>query len=99
MLMQYSWPGNVRELENAIEQAIVMGEGEWIAVDDLPEHIRETAAGAQTGYHAAVNQSKRDTIQRALHRSSGNVAQAARELQLQPTYLHRLIRNLGVRSE
>ena len=97
-LMQYSWPGNVRELENAIERAVVMGENEWIDVSDLPESIVESAADAEAGYHALVNQAKRDTIRRALERAGGNVAQAARDLHLQPTYLHRLVRHLGLRD-
>ena len=42
---------------------------------------------------------KRDIIRGALERSGGNVARAARELDLQPTYLHRLIKNLGIRED
>jgi two-component system response regulator HydG len=100
-LLGYEWPGNVRELENAIERAIVMSAGDWIDVDDLPEHLLESAApepAADEGYHAGVNRSKRDLIVRALERTGGNVARAARDLRLQPTYLHRLIKNLGIVS-
>jgi len=35
LCMEHHWPGNVRELENAIENAIVLGEGAAI----LPEHL------------------------------------------------------------
>jgi Nif-specific regulatory protein len=52
-----------------------------------------------TGYHAQVAANKREIIREALERSSGNVARTARALDLQPTYLHRLIRNLGLRDE
>ena len=38
-LMAHSWPGNVRELKNAVERAIVLGEGELIHLQDLPPHI------------------------------------------------------------
>ena len=39
LLMSYDWPGNVRELENAIERAVVIGEGEVIRPGDLPRPI------------------------------------------------------------
>ncbi|MBW1802182.1 MAG: sigma 54-interacting transcriptional regulator, partial [Deltaproteobacteria bacterium] len=35
-MLNYDWPGNVRELENAIERAVVMGDGRQILPDDLP---------------------------------------------------------------
>jgi DNA-binding NtrC family response regulator len=91
----------VRELENAIEHAVVLGSGPDIDVEDLPEHLLEeplTGRDAATGYHAAVNAAKRQLIEEAIERAAGNYAQAARLLALQPTYLHRLIRKLGVRK-
>ncbi|MFW6401427.1 MAG: molecular chaperone TorD family protein [Desulfohalobiaceae bacterium] len=33
--MEYDWPGNVRELENVIEQAVVLGKGGRIGLEDL----------------------------------------------------------------
>ena len=42
-LVAYGWPGNVRELENAIERAVVLGEGEMILPEDLPETVLEEA--------------------------------------------------------
>jgi len=50
------------------------------------------------GYHGRVNHAKRETIRKALELSGGNISQAARQLKLQPTYLHRLIKNLGLRE-
>jgi two-component system response regulator AtoC len=35
-LIRYHWPGNVRELINAIEHAVIMGEGSVISARDLP---------------------------------------------------------------
>ena len=99
LLMAYDWPGNVRELSNAIERAVVLGSTEMILPEDLPETLLESRAvdDEAHGFHARVAAGKRDIIRDALQKSSGNVAQAARELGLQPTYLHRLIKNLGVR--
>lgn len=36
-ISSYAWPGNVRELRNAIEHALVLGDGPWIEPSDLPE--------------------------------------------------------------
>lgn len=47
LLEQHRWPGNVRELKNAVERAIVLGDGGKIQPDDLPPHVRQPSA-AQT---------------------------------------------------
>ncbi len=40
LLKSYDWPGNVRELRNAIERGVVIAQGEYITVDDLPDRVR-----------------------------------------------------------
>ena len=99
LLKAYDWPGNVRELSNAIERAVVLGSTEMIVPEDLPDNVLEaqTSTDESSGFHTRVSQHKRDLIREALAQSSGNVAKAARDLGLQPTYLHRLIKNLGVK--
>jgi transcriptional regulator with GAF, ATPase, and Fis domain len=100
LLERYDWPGNVRELSNAIERGVVLGSADVILPEDLPEALFEAGSTADEaqGFHARVANEKREIIRGALDRNGGSVARAARELALQPTYLHRLIRNLGVRS-
>jgi DNA-binding NtrC family response regulator len=43
-LAAHSWPGNVRELRNAVERAVVLGDGDWIKADDLPPTMTMRAA-------------------------------------------------------
>lgn len=43
VLKNYNWPGNVRELENVIHRLIVMTEGDFIEVPDLPSLMRFSA--------------------------------------------------------
>jgi Nif-specific regulatory protein len=36
LITEYDWPGNVREMKNALERAVVMGNGKQILPEDLP---------------------------------------------------------------
>jgi len=38
-MVNYDWPGNVRELGNVVERACSFAEGDFIQVEDLPDHI------------------------------------------------------------
>jgi transcriptional regulator with GAF, ATPase, and Fis domain len=100
-LLRYDWPGNVRELANAIERAVVLGEGELIRPEDLPETVLEATPSLEPGapigkYHDTVAELKKRLVLDALEQSNGNVTRAAELLDLNPTYLHRLIRNFGL---
>lgn len=39
-LQDHNWPGNVRELQNYVERAVVLAEGDELALDLLPPEIR-----------------------------------------------------------
>ena len=102
-MLRYDWPGNVRELAHAVEHAVVLGDGELIRAEDLPEPLLETASTAGgpvsgTPYHEAVNREKERLILDAVERAGGNITRAAEALGLHPNYLHRLISNLGLRD-
>jgi DNA-binding NtrC family response regulator len=45
-LERYRWPGNVRELQNIIEQATWLARGSAIALEDLPESVRNPTSQA-----------------------------------------------------
>ncbi len=96
-LTQYEWPGNVRELENAIERAVVLGSTREIQPEDLPEQILEAASSSQ--YHEALKEAKKDIVLRALSQANGKYIPAAAILGMHPNNLHRLMRNLGMKSE
>jgi transcriptional regulator with GAF, ATPase, and Fis domain len=102
-LRSYAWPGNVRELENAIERAVVLGCSDRIVVDDLPQAVREASAAlprqSAALYHQNVTETKRQLILDAIDRCGGNCSAAARLLGINPTYLHRLLRNLRLRDQ
>jgi transcriptional regulator with GAF, ATPase, and Fis domain len=100
LLQTYDWPGNVRELENAIERAVVLGSGQVIEAEDLPERILEAAEVGQAGakYHEAVRHAKRELVMNALRQAKGNYTEAAAALGLHPNNLHRLIRQLDLKA-
>ncbi len=99
-LMAYDWPGNVRELENAIEHAAVLGAADLIMLEDLPEAVAEIATPelAPGTYRDAVREQKKAMILNAIQKAGGSITEAARLLGVHPNYLHRLIRNLNLRS-
>ncbi|TMA38563.1 MAG: sigma-54-dependent Fis family transcriptional regulator [Deltaproteobacteria bacterium] len=90
------WPGNVRELENVIEQAAVMTEGAIIG----PAEVGESAtvrSRSELDYRgavgAAVDQTERALIARALAASGQNRTRAARLLGIgRRTLLYKLKR-------
>jgi Nif-specific regulatory protein len=102
-LMSYEWPGNVRELENAIERAVVLGVTEQIALEDLPHPIVDASMGRSgpgaANIHGAVLDTKKRAIVDAFRRTGGSYTATARLLGVHPNYLHRLIRNLGIKSQ
>jgi transcriptional regulator with GAF, ATPase, and Fis domain len=100
LLMNYSWPGNVRELENAIEHALVLGLTEEILPEDLPAAVLEEqpAELERARYYSVLNNTKKELILGALRDARGNYPEAASLLGIHPKYLHRLARNLKIKS-
>jgi Nif-specific regulatory protein len=101
VLTRYDWAGNVRELENAIEHAVVFGATDEILPEDLPDLLlrsHTTSGDAALGYHDAVRESKRKIVLSAIDRASGAYSQAARLLGIHVNTLHRLIRELEIKS-
>jgi Nif-specific regulatory protein len=98
-MLSYSWPGNIRELENCIERACVIGKNKWIQQEDLflkSVTIPEQADGGNRSLKAAINVFKARFIQKVLEENNWNQTEAAKALDIQRTYLSRLIRELSI---
>ncbi len=89
LCLEYDWPGNVRELENAIENAVVLGEGEEILPEHLPifMKVRQTMAPgmelfANVGetYREKMEFAERLVLQEAIQKAGGNKSEAAKRL-------------------
>ena len=48
-LVAHAWPGNVRELANVIENAIVLGQGPELTLQDLPAKIASATGSSDRG--------------------------------------------------
>jgi Nif-specific regulatory protein len=93
-MLEYDWPGNVRELANAIERAVVMGNNQEILPDDLPIFTHKTdQPGLEVGLtlKAALDRFKKEFIILNLKHTDGNRSKAAKIMDIQRTYLSRLI--------
>jgi DNA-binding NtrC family response regulator len=96
---KYDWPGNVRELANAIEHGVVIGTGPVIEISDLPSRFAGEpllTAQANLSYRDGVNAARKELVVKALSRTDGNRAAAARLLDLETKYFLRLIKSLGI---
>ncbi|MBC7801090.1 MAG: PEP-CTERM-box response regulator transcription factor [Gemmatimonadaceae bacterium] len=94
----HSWPGNIRELENRMKRAVLMTEQRMISAADL-----ELAPGVEdmTAYdlRAARSRAERDVVQRALARSNGTLATAARLLGISRPTLYTLLEAHGLSAD
>jgi len=99
-IVAYAWPGNVRELRNAIERALVVGEGRWLEPQDLPETVHG-APPPQPGDESLIRLPARldlleaRAIQAALRATGGNQSQAAALLGIGRSTLHRKLQPNG----
>ena len=95
MLDAYDWPGNVRELSNAIERALVVGEGPDIVPRDLPLRgaVRPNGSFGPVDSLAEV---ERRHIALVLERTDWNISQAARLLNVDRATVYNKIKKYGL---
>ena len=96
-MLTYSWPGNVRELQNCIERACVLASSKRIKREDL--FLQADIAEAEKNSRdlkAAMNVFKANFIRMVLNENQWNQTETARVLNIQRTYLSRLIKELDI---
>lgn len=98
-LAAYSYPGNVRELEHIIQRAVAVAPAAEIDHPDLPEELLvkpSPRVASDKTVTAARERAEREMIVAALARHDGEIAAAARDLQVSRTTMWRLMKKHNV---
>ena len=96
LLQQHDWPGNVRELYHTLERAFLIGAGRVTAelIETGPSQAAATRSLPTNDFQAAIQQTERDLLQKALKESRGNKTAAAAALGMKPsTFRDKLVKH------
>jgi two-component system response regulator PilR (NtrC family) len=99
VLMSLPWKGNVRELDNVIEHAMILADGPWITIQNLPRALRTTVdvpAPVGDNLRDAMRAYERAHIQSVLAKADNEKRSAADRLGMSLSSLYRKIEELGV---
>ena len=100
--MSLPWKGNVRELDNVIEHSMIIGDGDWITVADLPNAIRQhSAAPVSTGdnLREALRTYEKAHIETVLSKVANDKKAAAKMLGIALSSLYRKIEELRINED
>lgn len=107
----YYWPGNVREIKNTIESMVMhIGSGNDITAEYLPEYLLPTKNDEETesqqkldieqsesdDFKTVIESTEKILIRKALDEADGNVAKAAKRLNLPRETLRYKINKYGI---
>ena len=108
LLMQHDWPGNVRQLMNAVQNMVVIAEGDRIEPRHVPPDVRqaatETGGGGGDGTRSMaidstlnLDQMEKQAIRNALRINHGNREAAAKMLGIGERTLYRKLKEYGLK--
>jgi len=90
IMMDYSWPGNIRELQNAVLFSTVKCHGSIIKPDDLPMELKTSKNSVQK--RGPSGKLDIDAVNKAILKTGGNKAKAARLLGVGRATLYRFFK-------
>jgi formate hydrogenlyase transcriptional activator len=99
VVQAYGWPGNVRELQNIIERAVILSDGDTLAVDETWLKGRPANPVRARALDIALVRQEKEMIETALAESQGRVsgpAGAAAKLGLPARTLDSKIKRLKI---
>ncbi len=108
-LQTFSWPGNIRQLKNAIESALVLGNGTVVGPEDIVLAVqpnvpaasergpgRPGEASPERWERATLEEVQRRHIQRVLEHTGGNKKKAAEILGIERCTLYAKLKSLSL---
>ena len=95
LLLEHAWPGNVRELLNALEEAVIMGDGKVVRPENLPPSVRRGEASISSPL-MTLEQMERRHVADVLQRVGGNKSKAATALGVSRDTLHKKLKEYGL---
>jgi formate hydrogenlyase transcriptional activator len=101
VVQTYSWPGNVRELQNIIERAVILGDGDTLAVDETWLQGKPANPVRARALDLALVRQEKEMIEAALAESQGRVsgpAGAAAKLGVPAQTLDSKIKRLKIKN-
>ena len=107
-LASKEWPGNVRELINVIRRLVLFSQGQHISMPVVSQiegtgDIGQDPLADITLYkdakNAVVDQFTRTYVTDILHKTQGNVSEAARKSGLERVSLQKIIRRMGINAQ
>ena len=100
LFLDYPWPGNIRELRSVVESAVMVSDGDYITLSDLPMNLQNYATGhrEEIGTKAIRNieEGEKNLIEDALRQTNGNKAKAAEALGISTRTLYRKIEKFSL---
>lgn len=97
-LQNYAWKGNIRELKNVIERSVIMAEGNFLTIRDLPQEIAHLRDAENIHSSAlALAHIEEMHVRKVLALTGGNKTEAARLLEIGLSTLYRKLEEYAVK--
>jgi two-component system repressor protein LuxO len=109
LLLHYEWPGNIRQLQNIIHRVVLLNDGPVVTVKMLPEKLLHSHAEKRTQQISApalettavadpppiltLKQAEKQAVEKALVFCNGDIAKAAKCLEVAQSTLYRKLKN------
>jgi DNA-binding NtrC family response regulator len=95
-LENHHWPGNIRELKHSIERTIILSESNIIRQEDIFQSQLSNRKAKTLNNIQSLAEIEKETINRALKISEGNLSKASKMLKISRTTLYSKMEKHGL---